>query len=153
MIIGLCFLRCLPLSLQFLVCVCLVSHVQLFANLWTVAHRAPLSMGCPRPEYWSGLPFPPPGDLPYLEIKPVSSALAGRFLTTEPPGNPLQFHTFLKLRFSLLFLDSDFVGWKRNTLTVLGFSKGINKFSICKPMVYGKLNVSKSFSLGPRLNS
>ena len=86
-------------------------------------------MGCSRQEDESGLPFPPPGALPYLESKPVSSALAGRFLTTEPPGNPLQFHTFLKLRFSLLFLDSGFIGWKRNTLTVLGFSEGINRSS------------------------
>ena len=40
------------------------SHVQLFATLWTVAHKAPLSMGFPSQEYWSGLPCPPPGDLP-----------------------------------------------------------------------------------------
>ena len=55
---------------------------------WTVAHQAPLSMGFPRQEYWSGLPFPPPGDLPNLGIKPtsfVSPALAGRFFTTMPP--------------------------------------------------------------------
>ena len=41
-----------------------LSHVWLFATLWTVAHQAPLSMGFPRQEYWSGLPFPPPGNLP-----------------------------------------------------------------------------------------
>ena len=40
------------------------SHVQLFANPWTVAHQAPLSMGFSRQEYWSELPFPSPGDLP-----------------------------------------------------------------------------------------
>ena len=44
-----------------------LSHVQLFMTPWTVAHQAPLSMGFPRQEYWSGLPFPPPGDLPDLE--------------------------------------------------------------------------------------
>ena len=48
------------------------SHVQLCATLWTVAHQAPLSMGFSRQEYWSGLPFPAPGDLPNPEIKPVS---------------------------------------------------------------------------------
>ena len=42
------------------------STVRLFATLWTIAHQAPLSMGFPRQEYWSGLPFPPPGDLPDL---------------------------------------------------------------------------------------
>ena len=48
------------------VCVCtrLLSHVWLFAILWTVAYQTPLSIGFPRQEYWSGLPFPPPGDLP-----------------------------------------------------------------------------------------
>ena len=55
---------------------------------WTVAHQAPLSMGFPRQEwvYWSGLSFPPPGDLPNPGIEPVSPALGGRFFTTEPPG-------------------------------------------------------------------
>ena len=45
-------------------------------------------MGFSRPEYWSGLPFPSPGDLPDLGIKPMSLALAGGFFTTEPPGKP-----------------------------------------------------------------
>ena len=45
-------------------------------NLWTVAHQAPLSMGFSRQEYWSGLPCPPPGDLPDPGIKPMSLALS-----------------------------------------------------------------------------
>ena len=45
-------------------------------------------MGFSRQEYWSGLIFPPPGDLPDPEIKPTSPALVGGFFTTEPPGNP-----------------------------------------------------------------
>ena len=60
-----------------------------FETPWTVARQAPLSMEFSRQEYWSGLPFPPPGDLPEpgMEPKsPVSPALAGGFLTTEPPG-------------------------------------------------------------------
>ena len=56
---------------------------------WTVACQAPLSMGLSRQEYWSGLLFPSPGDPPYGGIKPVSSAMAGRFFTTEPPGKLL----------------------------------------------------------------
>ena len=62
------------------------SHVQLFETLWTVAHQAHLSMGFSRQEYWSELPFPPPGDLPEPWIKPPSlksPALAGRFLITS----------------------------------------------------------------------
>ena len=50
-----------------------------FVTIWTVAHRAPLSMGFPTPEYWSGLPFPSPGDLPDAEIEAVSPALQGLF--------------------------------------------------------------------------
>ena len=56
---------------------------------WTVACQAPLSMGFPRQEYWSRLPFPAPRDLPKPKIKPkspVSPALAGGFLTTVPLG-------------------------------------------------------------------
>ena len=52
---------------------------------WTVAHKAPLSMGFSRQEYRSGLPFPPPGHLPNPGIELTSPALAGRFFTTEPP--------------------------------------------------------------------
>ena len=55
---------------------------------WTVAHEAPLSMEFSRQEYWKGLPFPPPGDLPDLRnepLSPASLALAGRFLTAELP--------------------------------------------------------------------
>ena len=56
------------------------------ARTSTVAHQAPLSMGFPRQEYWTGLPFSPPEDLPDPGIEPGSPALAGGFLTTEPPG-------------------------------------------------------------------
>ena len=54
------------------------SHVCLLAILWTIAHKAPLSIGCSRQDYWSGFPCPPPGDLPYPEVKhksPVLTAL------------------------------------------------------------------------------
>ena len=56
-----------------------------FATPWTVARQAPLSMGFPRQEYWSGLPFPSPGDLSHPGIEPASPALVGEFFTTEPP--------------------------------------------------------------------
>ena len=52
------------------------------------AHQAPLSMGFPRQEYWSGLPFPSSGDLPSPGAEPVYLALAGGFFITEPPGKP-----------------------------------------------------------------
>ena len=55
------------------------------ATPWTVAHQAPLSMEFSKQEYWSGLPFPSPGDLPDSGIERLSPALAGGFFTTEPP--------------------------------------------------------------------
>ena len=65
-----------------------LSCVQLFLTPWTVARQGPLSMGLSRQKYWSGLPFPSPGDFPNPGIKLVSPALAGTFFTTEPPGKP-----------------------------------------------------------------
>jgi len=80
------------------VCVCarmrvsalLLSQVQLYVTPWTVACQAPLFMAFPRQEYWNGLPFPSPGDLPDpgMELQsPESPALAHGFFTTEPPGS------------------------------------------------------------------
>ena len=80
------------------VCVCvlararMLSHIWLFVTPWTVAHQAPLSMGFPRQEYWSGLPFSSPGTLPDPGIEPtslVSPALAGRFFTINPTAKPI----------------------------------------------------------------
>ena len=69
-----------------------LSRVHLFATPWTVSLPSPLSMGFPRPEYCSGLPFPPPEDLPHPGIEPTSPgslALLENSLPTEPPGKPL----------------------------------------------------------------
>ena len=68
------------------VCVCVLSHVQLLMTLWTVAHQTLLSMRHSRQDYWSGLKFPTPGDLPDSGIEPVSLASlasAGGFFTTN----------------------------------------------------------------------
>ena len=69
-----------------------------FVTPWTCFrfHQPPLSMGFSRQEYWSGLPFPSPGDLPYPGIELTFPELAGKFLITEPPGKPkrkLQFRS------------------------------------------------------------
>ena len=92
-----------------------VSHIQLFMTPWTVAHQAPLSVGFSRLEYWSGLPFPSPGDLPNPEAEPGSPALRADSLPSERPGQrsmshiravflpPLHRpHIFSSLSFSLL---------------------------------------------------
>ena len=68
-----------------------------FMNPWTVAHQAPLSIGFPRQEYWSGLSFPSPGSLPNPEIESASPALASGLLTTEPPGRPIMVNTFVQI--------------------------------------------------------
>ena len=69
------------------------SRVRLFSTLWTATHQAPLSTGFSRQEYWSGLPFPSPGDIPDKGIKSSSlvslmSQLAYGFFTAEPPWKP-----------------------------------------------------------------
>ena len=63
-----------------------LSHVPLFATLWTAARQAPLSMGFSRQECWNGLPFTPPVDLPDPGIKPGSPALQMDSLSAEQPG-------------------------------------------------------------------
>ena len=85
---------CLPTALS--PCAVL-SHsvVSNSATPWTVAHQAPLSMGISSPDYWSGLPCPPPGDLPNPGIEPRSRALQMYSLPSEPPGNILYMHAFM----------------------------------------------------------
>ena len=76
------------------VCVCVCVCAQSWPTLltpWTVAFQAPLSVGFPRQEYWSGLPFPSPGDLSDPGIQPGSPTLQADYLPSEPPGN-LQFN-------------------------------------------------------------
>ena len=65
-----------------------LSHVRHLATPWTVARQAPLSLGFPRQEHWSGLPFPSPGDPPDRRIESASSALQVDSLSTEPAGKP-----------------------------------------------------------------
>ena len=77
------------------------SRVQFFVTLWTIACQTPLSMRFSRQEYWSGLPFSLPGDLPNPEIEPMSPAspaLPGRFFTAEPPGKPKRIHKEMYIR-------------------------------------------------------
>ena len=85
-----------------IMCVCMLSHVQLFAPLWTVACQHSLSMGFFRQEYWSGLPFSPLGNLSNPGIKPVSPvspALQTDSLPTELLGNPLFYYIIASIFF------------------------------------------------------
>ena len=74
---------------------CVLNHVRLFVTPWTLAREAPLSLEFSRQEYWKGLPFPPPQDLPDTRIKPRSPSLAGGFFTTGPPGKPMYVYTHM----------------------------------------------------------
>ena len=92
---GICMAECLCYPLETIttllindVLCCGFSHVQLCVTQWTAVHQAPLFTGFSRQEYWSGLPCPPPGDLPNPGIKPASlksPALAGEVFTTSAP--------------------------------------------------------------------
>ena len=72
-----------------------LSHVRLFVTPWTVAYQAPPSMRFSRQEYWRGLPFPSPGDLPNSGTEPGSPALQAYALPSKPPGNWWVHHTWI----------------------------------------------------------
>ena len=77
-------------------CVCSLSCVRFFVIPWTLTHKAPLSIGLSKQGSWSGLPFPPPEDLPNPKIEPLSPVapvLASRLFITEPPRKPIHTHT------------------------------------------------------------
>ena len=75
----------------------LLQSCQTLCNPMDCAHQALLSMGFSRQEYWSGLPFLPPGDIPDPGIKATPPALAGRIFTTEPPGKPSCVYTYQQI--------------------------------------------------------
>ena len=85
---GICFFHSIIdqwLILNACICACTFNHVWLFVTPWTVARQAPLSVGFSRQEYWSGMPFPPPGDIPDPGIEPEYPAfpsLEGMFFTS-----------------------------------------------------------------------
>ena len=115
------------------------SPVQPPATLWTLAHQAPLSMmGLSRQEYWSGLPFTPPGDLPYPGVKstsPVSPPGALRFFTTR-----VIWEALAKVNFQLFFWQVFF-----NKLAVFN--------SICKKNQFCTFKEKKNFILTSFLQS
>ena len=94
---------------------------------WTVACQATLSMGFPRQEYWSGLPFYSPGDLPNPGIKPTSPSLEGRFFIAKLPGKPYtevyHYYVFksmfkIKSNNSNTVIDTKEISWNENIIKV-----------------------------------
>ena len=86
---------------HYIVLVLLLSHVQLFVTPWIITQQAPLSMGFPRQEYWSGLSFPSPGDLPNQVIKLRSSAWEMDSLPLSHQGSLLYSPTVLNILYSI----------------------------------------------------
>ena len=107
-----------------------------FVIPWTVDCQAPLSMGFSRQEYWTGLPFPSPGNLPNPEIKPPSPAIVGGFFTTEPQGNPLLPTGPSNQRHSLAYCSSK-ESMKRSLLQTRHEHKKGTNFHFLKPLKYG----------------
>ena len=83
----------------------------LLATLWTVAYQAPLSIGFSRQEYWSGVSFPSPGDLPNPGIKPGSPELQTETLLSEPPVKPFVIKYTYKRMYRLPTEDGGGIGW------------------------------------------
>ena len=88
----------------------LLSRVRLFATPRTVAYQAPPSMGFSRQDYWSGLPFPSPGDIPNPGIKPESPSLQTGALPSEPPGKPLLMEVLINYYYPHLKEESQLAG-------------------------------------------
>ena len=111
-----------------------LSHVQLFATLWTVAHQAPLFMGFFRQEYWSGLPFLPPRDLPDpgIELAPlVSPALQAESLFAEPLGNSTKH--FSSVQFSCSVMSDSVTLWiaaRQASLSITNSQSSLKLMSI-----------------------
>ena len=106
------------------------SHIWLFATLPTVASQAPLSMGFSRQEYWSGLPRPPPGDLPdpgFEHASLTSPALAGRFFTTSATRKPRLDHRVTQCWVK----NSNLILWQRGNSE--GFREGRQIYVVLTP--------------------
>ena len=113
---------------------------------WTVAYRAPLSIGFPRQENWNGLPFPFPEDLPNPGIEPmypVTPVLAGRFFTTEPPGKPWSSMSLDKLWNITYVRESKEIN--SNSAYFLNLHKMCNKFTFW-PKQHQQINFPKKRS-------
>ena len=88
-----------------------LSSVRFFATPWTVAYQAPPSMGFSRQEYWNGLPFPSPGDLPDSGIEPGSPAFQADALASQPPGNPKSTSNIHRKNSCLSWSSNTLVTW------------------------------------------
>ena len=100
-----------------------LSHVQLFVTPWTVASQAPQSMEFSRQEYWSGFPFPSPGDLPDPGIKPGSPTLQADALPSEPTTSFIYIYIYIYIYINLNFIVNIFLDFLSHiySLSILYF--------------------------------
>ena len=121
-----------------------VVSISFFATLWTVTHQAPLPMAFSRQQYWSGLPYPPPGHLPEPRIKPASPAKpASRFFTAKPLRKHSHTHTYththththtiyrIMVVAVLYFSRSDLRKWKYYIITKMTEKCKWYSYNIC----------------------
>ena len=120
----------LIISIFLIIMLSRLSCVQLFATLWAVAHQAPLFMGFYRQEYWSGLPCPPPGNLPHPGMEPRS-----------PASPALQVDPLLLSHQGSLFKRTSFLKWKRS------FNRESREVVLLVKSVPGNQPTSKSNTL------
>ena len=106
------------------------NHVRIFVTPWTVAYQTLAFMGFSRKEYWSGLSFPSPGDLPDRGIEPGCPAFQADALTSEPPGKPIYMYIYICVQFSSVQFSLSVMSDSATPLTVayhaspsVGFSR------------------------------
>ena len=124
-----------------------LSRVRFFATPWTLAHQTPPSMGFYRQEYWSGLPFPSPGDLPNPGIEPRSPTLQADSLPAEPPGKPISYinSTYRdSLALEFMKIIHKFTFMKMNPYSVVRIMGNLCKFNIASKTTEGSSFVSKT---------
>ena len=120
-----------------MLCAQSLSPVWFFVTPWTTAHQAPLSMEFPRQEYWSGLPFPPPGDLPNPGIESESPPSAGRFFTTEEAQIVLCWYTNKEINHRVKNVDSEICPSRYENLV---YDKGCISAQGGKMRLFSKIN-------------
>ena len=126
---------------------CMLSPVQLLVTPWTAAHQTLLSIAFSRQEYWSGLPFPSPRDLPNPGIEPASPASASKFFITEPPGKPRQ--TFRQSQFYNRFFFLCLMTRQSPSLSISPPKHNLNLASA--PVHYRTDQSHSSYTHGPLL--
>ena len=107
-----------------------LSRVRLFVTPRTAAHQAPLSIGFSRQEYWSGLPFPPPGHLPNPGIKPTSPALQADALTSELPGKPYLIIREMQIKTTMRYQLPSFTMAVIKKQKIMSFGEKVEKLEL-----------------------